>query len=75
MPDIPHNEEEPVRLPRPGETLCGLKRTMIFELCQRGLVRSKRVCVPGAKRVALLIYKSSLLAYISNSEEGGAPRQ
>jgi hypothetical protein len=62
--------EDPVRLPPAGETLCGLKRGFILNLCLRGIVRSKIIAIPGSARRVRVLYKSSLLSFINNSPDG-----
>ena len=70
------NTEEPVNLPRTGQTVCGLKRSFIYDLCRKGLIESKLIKPPGSKRGVLVYYKTSLLSYIAKfpSSASAAPQ-
>jgi hypothetical protein len=58
--------EDWVRMPRPKQRLFGLSRTTIFELSERGLIKSAVIRKPGAVKGIRLVYVPSLLAYLEN---------
>jgi len=56
-----------VRLPKEKETLCGLRRSSIFQLCTHGKVKSIKLVSPGReqqRRCLRLIFLPSLYAYL-----------
>lgn len=54
-----------VRLPRKGETICGLRRSYLFQLCAKGTIRSVTIRQPHNTRGVRLIYKPSILAMLA----------
>lgn len=59
-----------IRLPSPGKrcALCGLSRTSLNEVIQRGEVSAVTVRKPGAQRGIKLIRTASLLAWLNRLE-------
>ena len=58
-----------VRAPKPGETLFGLKRATIYQLCAAEKIRWTVIKHdPSAKRGVRLIHRPSLLSFIEQSE-------
>lgn len=75
---VSHLPPEFIRLPKPG-TKCphtGLTRTVMFKLCQDGLVASKTLRRPGCIRGTRIVSFESLMAYLNNlpSDMGKAAR-
>lgn len=69
---VSHLSPEFIRLPKPG-TQCphtGLTRSVMFNLCQDGLVASKTLRRPGKIRGTRLIVFESLISYLSKLPEG-----
>lgn len=70
------------RLPKPG-TLCpysGLSRTVLYQLCKSGHVRSKAIRKVGATRGIRIIVFSSLMEYLHSLQDdtfsgGTEPKQ
>jgi len=54
-----------VRLPKPGQHLCGLTRSHLHQLCGAQTIRSVKVCQPGKKRGARLLYLPSIHGYLN----------
>ena len=55
-----------VRLPRKGETICGLRRSYLFQLCAKGTIRSVTIRQPHNTRGVRLIYRPSILAMLAS---------
>jgi hypothetical protein len=69
------NDENWVRLPKPGQWLCGLTRSYIYSLIARGLIRSVSIRQPHHKRGVRLVFRPSLHAFLAKldveqNEEG-----
>lgn len=54
-----------VRLPKPRQALCGMKRSYLYQLCAKGTIRSVTIRQPHNSRGVRLIYKPSILAMIA----------
>lgn len=66
---LPANDSDWVRAPKPGETLCGLKRATIYQLCASKKIRWVALkATPSAKRGVRLIFKPSLHAFLAELE-------
>lgn len=65
-----------VRLPKPGQSLCGMTRSYLYQLCARGTIRSITIRQPQNQRGVRLIYKPSLLAFLASldAEQNGKPK-
>jgi len=57
-------DSEWVRLPLPGQSLYGLRRTFLCELALRGKIKSVNLREVGKARGVRLLYKPSILAFI-----------
>ena len=60
-----------VRLPKPGELLCGMTRSYLHRLAANGTIRSLTVCQPGKTRGVRLLYLPSihgLLDYLDETQ-------
>ena len=64
-----------VRLPTPGCTLCGLKRSYLQQLCAKGTIRSVTIRQPDHKRGIRLIFRPAIHAYLAALDwaQNGAP--
>lgn len=62
------------RLPKPGQSLCSLTRSYIYQLCAKGTIRSIVIRAPHNKRGVRLIWKPSLLSWLASvdREQNGA---
>ena len=58
-------DDDWTRLPKPGQFLCGLTRSHIYQLAARGLIRTVSIRQPHHKRGIRLIYKPSIAALIA----------
>ena len=67
------NDENWVRLPKPGQWLCGLTRSHIYSLIARGLIRSVSIRQPHHKRGVRLVFRPSLHAFLAklDAEQNG----
>ena len=72
---------ETIRLPKPG-TLCphsGLSRTVQYQLCKEGKIKSVVLRKRGSARGVRLIFYDSLISYLrsleeeQNTQKGGQP--
>jgi hypothetical protein len=54
-----------VRLPKPGQTLCGMTRSYLYQLCAQGKIRSVTIRQPQNKRGVRLIYRPSIHAFLA----------
>lgn len=61
--------EQWMRMPRPGTRFYGLCRTTLDQLCMRGTIRSAVVKKPGAVRGIRLLYLPSLETYLNTLSE------
>jgi hypothetical protein len=55
-----------VRLPKPGQTLCGMTRSYLYQLCAKGLIRSVTIRQPQNTRGVRLIYRPSIRAFLAS---------
>ena len=55
-----------VRLPKPGQTLCGMTRSYLYQLCARGKIRSVTIRQPQNTRGVRLIYRPSIHAFLAS---------
>lgn len=53
-----------MRLPKPGQHLCGLTRSYLHQLCMAKSIRSVSVCRTGKKRGVRLLYLPSIHGYL-----------
>lgn len=60
-----------VRLPKPGDRFYGMSRTTLYELCERGHIRSRVIKKRGAIRGIRLIFLPSLIKYLHFGATGG----
>jgi hypothetical protein len=67
------NDENWVRLPKPGQWLCGLTRSHIYSLIARGLIRSVSIRQPHHKRGIRLVFRPSIHAFLAklDAEQNG----
>ena len=56
----------PHRLPRKGQTICGLRRSYLFQLCAKGTIRSVTIRQPHNMRGVRLLFKPSILAMLAS---------
>jgi len=54
------------RLPKRGESFCGLGRPALNELCLAGAIESRLIIRPNAKRGIRIYSEESLQAYLDN---------
>lgn len=61
-----------IRLPKTGKTCphTGLTRSVMFRLCDDGLVESKTLRRPGQLRGVRLVSYASLMAYLNSCPSG-----
>jgi hypothetical protein len=55
-----------VRLPKPGQTLCGMTRSYLYQLCAKGTIRSVTIRQPHNTRGVRLIYRPSIHAFLAS---------
>ena len=55
-----------VRLPKPGQALCGMTRSYLYQLCAKGTIRSVTIRQPHNTRGVRLIYRPSILAMLAS---------
>src|SRR5438128_2672004 len=67
-------DENWVRLPKIKQTLCGLTRSHLYQLCSRGLIRSISLRQPHHKRGVRLLYRPSIHEFLAklDAEQNGA---
>ena len=65
-----------VRLPKPGQSLCGLTRSYLYQLCARQTIRSITIRQPQNQRGVRLIYLPSILSFLASldAEQNGQPK-
>jgi hypothetical protein len=65
-----------VRLPKPGQHLCGFTRSHLYALYTSGQIRSVSIRRLHHKRGIRLLYRPSILAFIKelDAEQNGAKR-
>jgi hypothetical protein len=61
----------PGRPGKPGGRLCGMVRTTILDLSNRGLIKTVAVRKPGASKGLRLVYLPSVLAYLESLSGNG----
>lgn len=54
-----------VRLPKPGQALCGMTRSYLYQLCAKGTIRSVTIRQPHNTRGVRLIYRPSIHAFLA----------
>lgn len=54
-----------VRLPKPGQSLCGMTRSYLYQLCAKGAIRSVTIRAPHNTRGVRLIYRPSIHAFLT----------
>ena len=60
-----------IRSPKGGpEHFCGFSRSKLYDLDQRGLIRSVSIREPGQVKGTRLFHLQSILAYIESCERG-----
>lgn len=52
------------RLPKPGQMLCGMTRSFLYQLCAKGAIRSVTIRQPQNTRGIRLVYRPSIHAYL-----------
>jgi hypothetical protein len=70
--DTAEQGEPWVRMPKQRGRLCGLSRTTLLELSQKGFIRTVALRKPGAKKGIRLVHLPSLhryLASLGNAED------
>ena len=55
-----------VRLPKPGQSLCGMTRSYLYQLCAKGTIRSVTIRQPHNTRGVRLIYRPSIHAFLAS---------
>lgn len=55
-----------VRLPKPGQSLCGMTRSYLYQLCAKGAIRSVTIRAPHNTRGVRLIYRPSIHAFLTS---------
>ena len=55
-----------VRLPKPGQSLCGMTRSYLYQLCASGKIRSVTIRQPHNTRGVRLIYRPSIHAFLAS---------
>ena len=70
------DDEDWVRLPKPGQHLCGFTRSHLYALYTSGQIRSVSIRRPHHKRGIRLLYLPSILAVIKkfDAEQNGAKK-
>lgn len=59
------HDDDWCRLPKPGQTLCGLGRSYLYQLCAKGTIRSVTIRQPHNTRGVRLIYRPSIHAFLA----------
>ena len=70
------SDENWVRLPRPGERLCGLTRSHLYALYTSGVIRSISLRRPHHKQGVRLLYRPSIHEFLRrlDAEQNGAKK-
>ena len=55
-----------VRLPKPGQMLCGMTRSYLYQLCAKGTIRSVTIRRPRSTRGVRLVFRPSIHAFLAS---------